>query len=74
VEGAPLNVGCYSGGRYGERPQWVEWEGRRLAVSSVDSRRRERERLVFIVTLEDGQRLTLYYYLHKDIWLGARKP
>ena len=25
----PLNVGCYSGGRYGERPQWVEREGRR---------------------------------------------
>ena len=70
---SPLNVGCYSGGRYAERPQWVEREGRRLAVVSVDRQYRQEERLVFEVTLEDKQRLILYYYPQRDVWLGVNK-
>jgi hypothetical protein len=68
-----LNVGCYSGGRYGERPQWVEREGRRLAVVRIDRQYRQEERLVFEVTLEDNQRLILYYYPQRDVWLGVNK-
>jgi len=70
---SPLNVGCYSGGSYGERPQWVEREGRRLAVVSVNRQYREEERLVFDVTLEDKGRLILYYYPQRDAWLGVSK-
>ncbi|MGA2285165.1 MAG: hypothetical protein ABSG55_02695 [Dehalococcoidia bacterium] len=70
---SPLNVGCYSGGRYGERPQWVEREGRRLAVVSVNRQYREEERLVFDVTLEDKGRLILYYYPQRDVWFGVSK-
>ncbi|HEY5112634.1 MAG TPA: hypothetical protein VIJ45_00800 [Coriobacteriia bacterium] len=69
----PLNVGCYSGGRYGERPQWVEREGRRLTVSRINRQYRQEDRLVFDVTLEDKQRLILYYYPHRDVWLGVSK-
>ncbi len=70
---SPLNVGCDSGGRYGERPQWVEREGRRLAVVSINRQCREEERLVFDVTLEDKERLILYYYPQRDAWLGVDK-
>jgi hypothetical protein len=70
---SPLNVGCYSGGRYGERPQWVEREGRRLAVVRINRQHREEERLVFDVTLEDNQRLILYYYPQRDVWLGVSR-
>jgi hypothetical protein len=73
VEGEQIRVGCYSGARYGERPQWVEREGRRVAVASIDAQRRQQERLVFEVTLEDKERLVLYYYPHQDVWLGVRK-
>jgi len=69
----PLKVGCYSGGRYGERPQWVELGGRRLAVSRINRQYQQEERLVFDVTLEDEQRLILYYYPHRDTWLGVSK-
>ena len=69
----PLTVGCYSGGRHAERPQWVEREGRRVAVAGIDRQWREEERLVFDVRLEDGRRLTLYYYAREDIWLGVER-
>ena len=69
----PVRVGCYSGGRYGERPQWVERGGRRVAVASIDGQWRQEERLVFEVTLEDKERLLLYYYPREDVWLGVQK-
>ena len=83
--GEHIRVGCYSGGRYAERPQWVEREGRRVAVASIDGQWRQQERLVFEdqwrqqerlvfeVTLEDKERLVLYYYPQEDIWLGVEK-
>ena len=71
--GEQIRVGCYSGGRYGERPQWVEREGRRVAVASIDGQWRQQERLVFEVTLEDKERLVLYYYPQEDVWLGVEK-
>ena len=71
--GEQIRVGCYSGGRYGERPQWVEREGRRVAVASIDGQWRQQERLVFEVTLEDQERLVLYYYPQEDQWLGVEK-
>ncbi|MDI6857515.1 MAG: hypothetical protein QME71_04275 [Dehalococcoidia bacterium] len=73
AEGGPVRVGCYSGGRYGERPQWVESEGLRRNVVSVDAERRQPERHVFEVTLEDNARMVLYYYPHKDVWLGVER-
>ena len=69
----PLTVGCYSGGRYGERPQWVEREGRRVAVLRINRQHRQEDRLVFDVTLEDKQHLILYYYPHRDVWLGVER-
>ena len=69
----PLTVGCYSGGRYAERPQWVERERRRIAVTRINRQYRQEDRLVFDVTLEDKENLILYYYPHRDVWLGVNK-
>ena len=66
-----LRVGAYSGQRYPERPLWVELEGKRVEVVSVESEWREEERLGFLVTLRDGRRLLLYYVPNEDLWSGA---
>jgi len=66
-----LRVGCYAGQRYPERPQWVELEGERLEVASVESEWREEERLGYLVTLGDGKRLLLYYMPNEDLWSGV---
>ena len=66
-----LCVGCYAGQRYPERPQWVELDGERVEVASVESEWREEERLGFLVTLRDGRRLLLYYVPNEDLWSGV---
>jgi hypothetical protein len=66
-----VRVGCYAGGRYPERPQWVERDGERTEVTSVDSEWREEERLGYLVTLRDGSRMLLYYVLNEDLWSGV---
>ena len=64
----PVSVGCYSGGRHAERPQWVDDGGGRRAVASVQAQWREEDRLGWRVELEDGSRLVLYYQPRIDVW------
>ena len=66
-----VRVGCYAGSRYPERPQWVELDGQRVEVASVESEWREEERLGFLVALRDGRRLLLYYVPNEDLWSGV---
>ena len=66
-----LKVGAYAGQRYPEQPLWVELEGERIEVASVESEWREEERLGFRVTLRDGRRLLLYYVPNEDLWSGV---
>ncbi len=66
-----VRVGCYAGGRYPERPQWVETEGTRVEVASLESEWREEDRLGFRVTLRDGKRMLLYYVPNDDRWSGV---
>ena len=66
-----VRVGCYAGHRYPERPLWVELDGRRVDVTSVDSEWREEGRLGFAVTLSDARRLLLYYVPNEDDWSGV---
>ena len=66
-----VRVGCYAGGRYPERPQWVESEGTRVEVASLESEWREEERLGYRVTLRDGKRMLLYYISKDDRWSGV---
>ena len=66
-----IRVGCYAGHRYPERPQWVEVEGKRVEVASLESEWREEERLGYRVTLRDGKRMLLYYVPNDDRWSGV---
>ncbi len=66
-----VRVGCYAGQRYPERPQWVEMDGARTEVASLDSEWREEHRLGYLVTLRDGRRLLLYYVPNDDLWSGV---
>jgi hypothetical protein len=66
-----VRVEAYAGSRYPERPEWVELDGRRIEVASVESEWREEERLGFLVTLRDGRRLLLYYVPNEDLWSGV---
>jgi hypothetical protein len=66
-----LRVGAYAGQRHPERPLWVEIDGARIEVATVESEWREEERLGFRVTLRDGRRLLLYYVPNEDLWSGV---
>ncbi len=66
-----VRVGCYAGHRYPERPQWVELEGTRAEVASVENEWREEDRLGYLVMLSDGRRLLLYYVPNIDLWSGV---
>lgn len=68
TQARPVSVGCYSGGRHAERPQWVDDGGGRRAVTRVRSQWREEDRLGWRVELEDGCRLVLYYVPDIDSW------
>ena len=66
-----LNVGCYAGHRYPERPEWVELDGVRVDVTEIVSQWREPERLGFLVELRDRRRVLLYYDPNEDAWSGT---
>ena len=66
-----VRVGCYAGHRYPERPRWVELEGVRVEVDSVESEWREEDRFGYRVALRDGRRLLLYYVPSEELWSGV---
>jgi hypothetical protein len=65
-----LRVGDYSGASSPERPEWVELNGERLIVTSVEAQWREEDRLGFRVRLGDGAHMLLYYVAELDLWSG----
>lgn len=67
----PLRVGCYSGHRYPQRPEWVEIDGEKVDVQWIESEWREEERLGYRVTLRDKRRMVLYYVPNRDFWSGV---
>ena len=69
MEAGPAVVECYSGGRYGERPVALDWEGKRHRVSRVERRWREPQGLGFEVWTEEGLRFQLRYREADDIWI-----
>ena len=71
VRAFALNVGAYAGAAYPERPLWVERNGERVDVTSVESQWREQERIGFRVLLADGTHALLYYVPEIDLWSGV---
>jgi hypothetical protein len=66
-----LRVGAYAGQRSPERPEWVELEGKRAQVASIESAWAEEERLGWLVKLDDGRQMLLYYVPNEDLWSGV---
>lgn len=66
-----LEVGCYAGATYPERPMWIARGGERADVVDVESQWREEERLGFRVRLTGGASVVLYYVPELDLWSGG---
>jgi hypothetical protein len=66
-----LRVGAYAGASSPERPEWIERDGRRVDVASIETQWREEERLGFRVRMTDGSRLLVYYVPELALWSGV---
>lgn len=66
-----LKVGAHAGASYPERPLWIERDGHRVDVATVESQWREEERVGFRIQLADGSHMLLYYVPELDLWSGV---
>jgi hypothetical protein len=66
-----LCVGCHSGASYPGRPQWIERDGERTEIASIEAAWREEERLGYRVALAGGAHMLLYYIPELDLWSGV---
>jgi len=65
-----IQVECYAGFRYPERPRIVVWRGERLAITTVEQQSRTPSGLVFQVRTAGGRRFVLAYDEEKEEWTG----
>ena len=65
-----VNVRCYAGTRYPERPVAFQWEGRWLDVTQVEWQVRTPEGLRFAVIAGQGERYRLSWVEREDVWWG----
>jgi len=63
-----VNVECYSGGRFAERPVAFTWRGERFSVEAVERAWRTPDGLAFVVHVADGRRFKLVYTIASDQW------
>lgn len=66
-----VEVACYAGSRYPQRPQRVTWRGADHDVLAVEREWQEPRRRCFLVRLEGDRLLRLYYYERDDRWTAA---
>ena len=66
-----LTVGARAEGSYPLRPEWIEVDGVRRTVDTIDATWREEDRLGFRVRLEGGPSMLVYYVPELDLWSGA---
>lgn len=67
-----IEVECYAGSRYPERPQALHWAGERLPVAEVERQWRTPDALVFWVRTLDGRRFQLAYCESQCVWRVER--
>jgi hypothetical protein len=63
-----VDVHCYAGTSYPERPVAFEWEGCWLDVTRVIAQARSPAGLEFDLLAEDGQRYRLKWAEISDVW------
>jgi hypothetical protein len=67
-----VEVACYAGSRYPERPQRVTWRGAEHEVLAVEKEWQEPRRRCFLVRLERDLLLRLCYYERRDRWTASQ--
>ena len=66
-----VEVACYAGSRYPQRPQRVTWRGAEHEVLAVEREWQEPHRRCYLVRLEGDRLLTLSYHERSDRWTAA---
>lgn len=65
-----IQVECYSGYRYGERPKALTWEGVRLEVAAVLATWRCPGRDCYLVKMTDDQVMQVSYLEESGEWVA----
>jgi hypothetical protein len=66
-----VDVACYAGSRYPQRPQRVTWRGAERDVLAVEREWQEPRRRCYLVRLEGDRLLRLSYYERNDRWTAT---
>jgi hypothetical protein len=64
----PIQVACYSGYTYAERPESIVWEGIKHKVEQIEKEWQEPEVRLFEVVTEDSRFFVLSYNERGDEW------
>jgi hypothetical protein len=71
MEAESVEVVCYSGYRYAQRPTALVWEGSRIEVGEVVSEWREPGARYYRVRTDDDRRFELCYDERNLIWTAV---
>lgn len=66
-----VQVECYSGSAYGERPQALLWKGRRVLVEDVLDTRQTPNGKAFTLLLAGAVQIELEYDQAEDSWKAS---
>ena len=66
-----VDVACYAGSRYPQRPLRVTWRGAERDVLAVEREWQEPRRRCYLVRLEGDRLLRLSYYERNDRWTAT---
>jgi hypothetical protein len=69
-----VEVDCYSGASYAERPKALLWRGEKIRVSQVLQSQQNPDARSFEVLLENGLVVRLHYLISNDRWLAGGLP
>lgn len=66
-----LNVRCYSGHAYAERPLSFNWLGKEQQIAKIESQWEEPAQKCFRVRTEDNKKFNLCYNEAQNMWSAA---
>ena len=66
-----VDVACYAGSHYPQRPLRVTWRGAERDVLAVEREWQEPRRRCYLVRLEGDRLLRLSYYERNDRWTAT---
>ena len=66
-----VDVACYAGSRYPQRPLRVTWRGAERDVLAVEREWQEPRRRCYLVRLEGDRLLRLSYYERNERWTAT---